>query len=105
MILSIKLPKGSFTALFVQFQTNKEKEPIDDATVIWKTAFIPVATITLEHGQDIDSDEWHEADKRMSFSPGNALPEHAPLGSINMVRKMVYEQLARERMEQQGVQP
>jgi hypothetical protein len=104
LIKDLKYPKDpketiSF-ALFVQFQTNKEKEPIDDATVVWKTPFHRVATITLPY-QDIDTKERHAEDERISFSPGNAIPEHAPLGSINMVRKKVYEQLARERIKQQ----
>jgi catalase len=106
LIKDLKYPKEPIAfALFVQFQENKDKEPIDDATVIWKTKFIRVGTITLPK-QDIDTDDRHKKDKQMSFSPGNALPEHAPLGSINMVRKKVYEQLARERIkEQPALQP
>jgi hypothetical protein len=57
-------------------------------------------------GHEIDTDTRIEEDERMSFSPGNAIPEHAPLGSINMVRKKVYEQLAIDRQrEKQLTQP
>ncbi|HEX6426710.1 MAG TPA: hypothetical protein VF008_03450 [Niastella sp.] len=85
-------------ALFVQFQTNKITEPIDDATIPWKTPFYQVATITVPK-QEIDTDEIKEMDETISFCPGNAMPEHAPLGSVNMVRKKVYEQLAKERKQ------
>lgn len=106
LIQDLKHPKEVISfALFVQFQTNNEKEPIDDATVKWKSPFFKVAIITIPR-QEIDTDERYEEDTRMSFSPGNAIHEHAPLGSINMVRKKVYEQLAKDRLkEQQHVQP
>jgi catalase len=106
LIQDLKHPKEEIAfALFVQFQINNEKEPIDDATVTWKTPFFKVATITLS-GHEIDTDTRIEEDERMSFSPGNAIPEHAPLGSINMVRKKVYEQLAIDRQrEKQLTQP
>jgi len=105
LIKELEHPKEKISfALFVQFQTNNVKEPLDDATVTWKTPFYRVATITLPE-QDIATDERNEEDERLSFSPGNAIPEHAPLGSINMVRKKVYEQLAKDRVkeEQQAV--
>ena len=106
LIQDLKQPKEEISfALFVQFQTNNEKEPIDDATVAWTTPFYKVATITLPR-QEIDTETRIEEDTRIHFSPGNAIPEHAPLGSINMVRKKVYEQLAKDRLkEQQHTQP
>jgi hypothetical protein len=85
-------------ALFVQFQQDKETEPIDDATVLWKTPFYQVATIIIPK-QEIETDEIREMEKRISFCPGNTIPEHAPLGSVNMVRKIVYEQLAKQRKQ------
>jgi hypothetical protein len=83
-------------ALFVQFQEDEVTEPIDDTTIIWNTPFYQVATITLPK-QNINTDEIMEM--AISFCPGNAMPEHAPLGSVNMVRKKVYEQLAKERKQ------
>jgi catalase len=106
LIQDLKQPKEEISfALFVQFQTNNEKEPIDNATIPWKTPFYKVAIITLPR-QEIDTDKRAEEDARIHFSPGNAIPEHAPLGSINMVRKKVYEQLAKDRLKaQQLAQP
>ena len=85
-------------AFFVQFQENENTEPIEDPSVDWKTAFHRVATIILPK-QDLDTDERKEKDKNMSFSPGHAIPEHAPLGAVNAVRRKVYETLAKERFE------
>src|ERR1044072_4500331 len=106
LIQDIQHPKEEISfALFVQFQTNNEKEPIDDATVKWRSPFYKVAIITIPR-QEIDTDERYEEDARMSFSPGNAIHEHAPLGSINMIRKKVYEQMAKDRLKElQHTQP
>ncbi len=81
--------------LFVQFHKSKKTEPIDDCTVVWKTKFHHVATITLLE-QDID--EIEELDDKTSFSPGHAIPEHAPCGNVNLIRAKVYEDLAKKRL-------
>lgn len=83
-------------ALFVQFCENRKTEPIDDSSVEWKTPFHRVATIMFP-AQDINSKERNELDKRMSYSPGHSIEGHGPLGNVNMVRKVVYEELARDR--------
>ena len=87
-------------ALFVQFSDNKKTEPIDDCRVIWKTHFHQVATIMIPR-QDIDTDERRKKDLELTYSPGHAIIEHAPLGSVNMIRRKVYEQLAKERIAHQ----
>jgi hypothetical protein len=83
--------------LSIQFQENKETEPIDNSGVIWKTKFKPVATIKIPK-QNLNTEERLCKDARMSFSPGHAMIEHQPLGSVNMVRRKVYETLAKERL-------
>ena len=84
--------------LFVQFQENEETEPVEDPSVNWKTTFHRVATITLPK-QDIDTEEREKKVINISFSPGHAMQEHAPLGCVNMIRRKVYAQLSRERRE------
>lgn len=88
--------------LFVQFQENEKTEPIDNTHVIWKTKFHKVATISIPR-QNIASKERSELDLQITFSPGNALADHAPLGSVNELRKKVYETLAKERLEHKVV--
>ena len=87
-------------ALFVQFQESEKTEPIDDSGVEWKTPFHQVATIMIPR-QDIDTDERTKKDLELTYSPGHSIIEHAPLGSVNMIRRKVYEQLAKERIAHQ----
>jgi hypothetical protein len=67
---------------------------------VWDEATAPYQTIaTVEFPpQDALSAErrmfWED---RMKLSPWNALAEHQPLGSINRLRKMVYEMSAKNR--------
>jgi hypothetical protein len=92
--LSIGSKENIAFALFVQFQKDEVTEPIDDTTISWETPFHQVATITIPK-QEMNT----KMEEIISFCPGNAMPEHAPLGSVNMVRKKVYEQLAKERKQ------
>ena len=85
-------------ALCVQFQESEQTEPIEDPSVDWKTQIYQVATITIPR-QNLDTPEREKENENMSFSPGHAIAEHAPLGWVNMIRKKVYEQLAKERLE------
>jgi hypothetical protein len=95
--LSGKIDEQVSFALFVQFQNNELTEPIEDCSVVWKTQFYKVATILLSP-QNIDTDARYKLDKQMTFSPGHSMKEHAPLGTVNMVRRIVYERLAKERL-------
>jgi catalase len=83
--------------LFVQFQENDQAEPIDDSTVDWKTPFCRVATIILPR-QHVNTPARGRLDEKMSFSPGNAIVAHAPLGSVNRIRVEVYGEMAKERL-------
>ena len=85
-------------ALYVQFQENEKTEPIEDVSVTWKTEFHPVGIITIPK-QNIDTEDRKQEDEKMTFSPGRTIVEHAPLGGVNMIRKKVYEQLAKERLK------
>jgi len=85
-------------ALFVQFHKNDKTEPIDDTRVIWRTPFHRVATITIPK-QHLDTTERKKKDIELTYSPGHAIMEHTPLGSVNAVRRKVYEILAKERLQ------
>jgi catalase len=95
--LYIDYKKNVGFELFVQFQENAKSEPIDNSAVIWKTRFYKVGTITIPE-QNFNTKERKERAEMMSFSPGHAIIEHAPLGSVNAVRRKVYQKLAMERM-------
>lgn len=79
----------------VQFQTDADEMPIEDASVIWdesESPFTPVARITIKSQPFMDDDNM-AACERTGFNPWQSLSEHQPLGGINRVRKDIYEQV------------
>lgn len=96
--------RGADFDFVVQRQTDPERMPIDNATVIWSEArspFIPVATIHIP-AQPLDAaaiDERLAFSEQLSFTPWHMLPAHQPLGSINEARRVVYETISSLRHE------
>ncbi|WP_019989845.1 hypothetical protein [Rudanella lutea] len=89
----------------VQFRRNPATMPLDDATVAWseqESPPVPVATITLPV-QDIDAPGQAAFGENLAFNSWHALPEHAPVGSLNEVRKVVYQASAELRRYLNGV--
>lgn len=84
--------------LYVQFQHDPKKEPIEDSAVCWKTSFEKVATLTLLQ-QDFNTRERNDLDDTIVFSPWHCLPEHRPLGGINRLRRRIYRALALRRQQ------
>lgn len=77
-------------------QLRREDMPIEDAAVRWDevvSPFLKVATLQIprQHFRTPDREELGEA---LSFSPGNAWPEHTPIGGINRARVAIYQQLS-----------
>ena len=82
-------------------QLRKEGMPVEDAAVTWDeqaSPFIKVATVTIPR-QDFQTPERHALNASLAFSPGNALPEHAPLGGLNRARVAIYARLSALRRE------
>ncbi|MEH2235799.1 catalase family protein [Nostoc sp.] len=85
----------------VQLYVNDEKTPIEDPMQEWQepdSPFIKLATITIP-AQKFDFEERKRLDEGLSFTPWHTLPEHEPLGSVNLARKKVYRELAKARRE------
>lgn len=61
-------------------------------------AFYPVATIRIPR-QVFDTPDQNKFCENHSFSPWHALPEHRPLGATNRLRKVIYGQISRVRLE------
>ncbi|MGV0025592.1 catalase family protein [Phormidesmis priestleyi] len=98
MVDQLKSQDAVFDFL-VQRQTDSVKMPIEDATVIWSekdSPFQKVATIRIPR-QVFDSSEQTAFGENLSFTPWHSLPEHAPLGSLNQVRKVTYQSLSEQR--------
>ena len=100
--LRMRLAAGeSVFELGVQFQTDAQRMPIEDATVEWSVEASPfqtVATLRIP-SQRIDSAEQSAACEAMIFNPWHALVPHRPLGSMNRSRRAIYEALARFRAD------
>lgn len=85
----------------VQLYVDDEKTPIENPMQEWKESdapFIKVATIKIP-SQQFDFEERKRLDESLSFTPWHTLPEHEPLGSLNLARKKIYQELAQNRHE------
>jgi hypothetical protein len=83
----------------IQVYVDDNKTPIENPMIEWKETDSPpitVATITIPK-QLFDFEERKRYDESLSFSPWHTLPEHQPLGSINLSRKEVYQEGAKNR--------
>ncbi len=72
---------------------------VEDSMTEWdeKAApFYQVATIHIPK-QDFDTPEQNKFCENLSFTPWHALTEHKPLGAVNRMRKVIYENISRVR--------
>lgn len=72
---------------------------IEDSMTEWdeKAApFYQVATIHIPK-QNFDTPEQNKFCENLSFTPWHALPAHKPLGAVNRMRKIIYENISRVR--------
>jgi hypothetical protein len=91
--------RGASFDFMVQLRTQPDSMPIEDPTIIWdETAapFAPVASITIPP-QNFDTPEQRAFCENLSFTPWHCSDAHQPLGGINRVRRVVYEQISRLR--------
>ena len=90
--MALHLANHSATlALCVQLPPDAAAEQVDDATRLWETAPIRVATITIP-AQDFERPANDALAENISFSPWHCLHEHRPLGSVNLARRRVYRE-------------
>jgi Catalase len=83
----------------VQLYVDEQKTPIEDPMQEWKEAdsqFIKLATIRIP-AQKFDFAERQRLDEGLAFMAWHTLHEHAPLGSVNLARKKVYQEIAKAR--------
>lgn len=81
----------------IQLCTDLEKMPVEDASVEWseeESSYRPVAKLTIPAQNAYGNERRVYGDDILSFNPWHALPEHQPLGSIQRVRKPVYDESA-----------
>lgn len=83
----------------IQFQTDENEMPINDASVEWneeKSPFIKVAQIKIPP-QKFTTKEREALGEILSFSPGNSLLKHKPIGDINIARMKIYKEMSKFR--------
>jgi hypothetical protein len=93
------LTAGDACMNFMIQPRTSDKLDVEDARAQWReedAPFYQAATIRIPK-QEFDSAEQLAFCENLSFTPWHALPEHKPLGSINRLRKVVYEQISNTR--------
>jgi hypothetical protein len=83
----------------VQLQTDPQRMPIENASVIWPARLSPpitVARIRLPV-QRFDSPEQLAFARSLSFQPWHCIAEHRPLGNQNRARRAIYYELSKLR--------
>ena len=92
--------EASFDFL-VQFFVDEEKTPIENPMQEWKqedSPFIKLATIKVPP-QEFDNVDRKKLDESLSFTPWHTLLEHEPVGSVNLSRRKIYQEMAKVRRE------
>lgn len=97
--------QGGEWDLRVQFCTNIEEMPIEDASSEWAEELSPYVTVARVVAPPQAG--WSEAlsaavDEGMSFSVWHGLAAHRPLGSINRVRRAAYDMSSKLRARRRG---
>lgn len=91
------IESGGTWELRVQLNTDLEKMPVEDASVVWDEDTSPyrtVARLTVAPQLSIDTDLAATVDEQTFFSPWHGLAAHQPLGSVNRARRQAYEMSA-----------
>ncbi|KAG0076796.1 hypothetical protein BGZ92_002248 [Podila epicladia] len=104
------LSKGEVQYSFMIQPKVGDSMDVEDSMTEWsekESPFQTVGTITFPQqevdNQKVGNEELNALGERLSFNPWHSLVEHKPLGSINRVRKIVYERISRVRDERNGV--
>lgn len=87
-------------AIGAQLRTNAERMPVEDAGVDWpqnESPYRTVATVRLPRQDPYSPPRRVFADDRLAFRPMHGLAAHRPLGSINRLRRHVYDALGSQR--------
>jgi hypothetical protein len=89
----------------VQVQTDPNRMPIEDASVVWPEKLSPLVTVARLRlpAQEFNSVEQLGFADNLSFNPWHSLADHRPLGNQNRARKAIYRELSILRQTMNGV--
>lgn len=87
--------------LLAQLQQDAQKQPIEDASSHWAPEDAPFVAVAEIHftQQGFDTADAMLACEQEVFDPWQALPAHLPLGGMNRVRRLVYDKVAKFRLQ------
>lgn len=89
----------------VQFCTDAEAMPIEDASVVWseeKSPYIDVARIVIPPQSAWNDAKRKAIDDGLSFSPWHGVSAHRPLGSVMRARRVAYQVMSKFRAHHNG---
>lgn len=75
----------------VQLCLDEKQMPIEDATKPWKSPYLPVAKVVFPQQNPYSALRRAYGDDVLSFNSWRGLEAHRPLGSINRLKRKVYE--------------
>jgi hypothetical protein len=81
---------------FIQRYVDERSTPVEDNLTEWTEKVArpePVAKIIVP-AQDLSSPERAMFCENLSFNPWHCLAEHKPLGVVNRVRRMIYQEMS-----------
>jgi hypothetical protein len=91
--------------LRVQLCTDLDTMPIENSKTVWpedSSPYVTVAQLVVPAQTTDDVARAAALDAGLSFSPWHGLSVHRPLGSINRLRRSVYDDARRFRAEHRG---
>jgi hypothetical protein len=100
--------KAADACMDILVQSRQEGESVENPMDEWQGPFTKVATLRMKKEEQAIAptpdlaDPLNKACDALSFNPWHALAEHKPLGSMNRVRKIVYEHISRLRHQING---
>lgn len=80
----------------LQRQVDAESMPVEDTSQEWsedESPFIAVARIQIQQQEFMTADALEKCET-VTFNPWQSLEAHRPLGRMNYVRRLIYEELA-----------
>ena len=82
--------------LHLQYFTDDVQTHIEDPTVVWNSAFVTVAKLTIsKESLSVAHDD--DFVKEVEINPWKGLEDHRPLGHLNRARLLTYPQSAERR--------
>jgi hypothetical protein len=100
VVREVLIEQGGTWELRVQLNTDLEKMPVEDASVVWDekaSPFVTVATLDVPPQLSWNTGETERTDDALSYSIWHGVTAHQPLGGVNRARKETYELSAKFR--------